>query len=61
MPAASSFPFPSSVEDVRPAKRARTFESAMEELKDLQALKDSGVIDVGEFSRLKEMLMAELP
>ena len=42
------------------AKKPRTFASSLQELQELKALKDSGVIDDDEFNRLKALPMSEI-
>ena len=42
------------------AKKPWTFASSVQELQELNALKDSGVIDDNEFNRLKAVLMSEI-
>ena len=57
----SCYPPPSRELATPQAKRARTVQSAVEELKELKNLLESNVIDLSEFQRLKGLLMAELP
>ena len=42
------------------AKKPRTFATSVQELQELKALKDGGVIDDNEFDRLKRLLMSEI-
>ena len=42
------------------AKKPRTFASSVQELQELKALKDSGVIDDNELNQLKALLMSEI-
>ena len=42
------------------ANKPRTFASSVQELQELKALKDIGVIDDNEFNRLKALLMSEI-
>ena len=42
------------------AKKPWTFASSVQELQELNALKDSGVIDDNEFNRLQALLMSEI-
>ena len=42
------------------AKKPRTFASSVQELQEVKALKDSGVVDGSELHRLKALLMSEI-
>ena len=42
------------------AKKPRAFASSVQELQELKALKDLGVIDDNDFNRLKTLLMSDI-